>query len=194
MQQTDDRQSILSMRGIRKSFAGVQALKGVSLELYPGEVLGLIGENGAGKSTLMRVLMGIEKRDAGTILCHGEELNLTKPIEAYEKGIGMVFQEQALFPNLSVAENIFLGHEEHLQTAGFLHWSEMYRESKMVLEKVGLANLDPRTRLSRLSFSQRQMVEIARVLYTALHTDRQVIVILDEPTACLLYTSPSPRD
>lgn len=185
MQQTDDRQSILSMCGIRKSFAGVQALKGVSLELYPGEVLGLIGENGAGKSTLMRVLMGIEKRDAGTILCHGEELNLTKPIEAYEKGIGMVFQEQALFPNLSVAENIFLGHEEHLQTAGFLHWSEMYRESKMVLEKVGLANLDPRTRLSRLSFSQRQMVEIARVLYTALHTDRQVIVILDEPTAVL---------
>ena len=73
MQQTDDRQSILSMCGIRKSFAGVQALKGVSLELYPGEVLGLIGENGAGKSTLMRVLMGIEKRDAGTILCHGED-------------------------------------------------------------------------------------------------------------------------
>lgn len=185
MQQTDGRQSILSIRDIDKRFAGVHALKGVSLELYPGEILGLIGENGAGKSTLMRILMGIEQRDEGSIICHGSELNIAKPIEAYAHGIGMVFQEQAIFSNLSVAENIFLGHDEELQTAGFLHWRKMYEEARMVLDKVGLGDVSPKTILNRLSFSQRQMVEVARVLYSALHTDRQVIIVLDEPTAVL---------
>lgn len=185
MRQTEDRQSILSMQDIHKSFSGVQALKGVSLELYPGEILGLIGENGAGKSTLMRILMGIEKRDQGVIAFHGQALNLAKPIEAHERGIGMVFQEQALFPNLSVAENIFLGHDEHLQTMGYYHWKKMYSETEMILEKVNLSGVSPKTKLSKLSFSQRQMVEVARVLYSAFHTDQQIVIILDEPTAVL---------
>jgi ribose transport system ATP-binding protein len=176
---------ILSMHIIHKRFAGVHALKGVSLDLNSGEILGLIGENGSGKTTLMRVLMGIERRDEGTIVLHGSELNILKPIEAYERGIGMVFQEQALFPNLSVAENIFLGHEELMQTAGILHWKQIRDEAKNVLKQVGLTDLNPKTRLERLSFSQRQMVEIGRVLYSAFRTDKQVIIILDEPTTVL---------
>ena len=185
MQQAEQSKCILSIKEVHKRFAGVHALKGVSLDLYDGEVLALIGENGAGKSTLMRVLMGIERRDSGTIVCHGEEINLSKPIEAYEYGIGMVFQEQALFPNLTVGENIFLGHEQELQKWGILNWKKIFQEAKMALEKVGLGEIDPRTMLSKLSFSERQMVEIARVLYPAFRLNRKGIIILDEPTTVL---------
>ena len=185
MQETVHRQSSITMSGIKKQFAGVQALKGVSLELFPGEILALIGENGAGKSTMMRILMGIEKKDAGTIHLNGEEISPSTPIEAEKYGIGMVFQEQALFPNLSVAENIFLGREGGMITANFLHRKEMYKESEMILEKVHLGHISPKTRVEKLSFSERQMVELARVLYPAVCNKRKGIIILDEPTAVL---------
>lgn len=185
MQETANRQAILKMDGIYKRFYSVQALKGVSLELFPGEILALIGENGAGKSTLMRVLMGIEKKDAGAIYLNGEEINPTMPVEAEHYGIGMVFQEQALFPNLSVAENIFLGREGNMITANFLHWKKMYSEAEMILDKVNLGHISPKTRVEKLSFSERQMVELARVLYPAVRNQRKGIIILDEPTAVL---------
>lgn len=177
--------NILKMENISKSFSGVQALKNVNLDLNEGEILGLVGENGAGKSTLMRILMGIEKMDTGEILYLGEKIATSSPVDAYENGIGMVFQEQALFPNLSVAENIFLGHEEGMITANFLHWRKMYSETEMILEKVGLEHIKPKTRLAKLSFSERQMVEIARVLYSAVSKNRKFVIILDEPTAVL---------
>ena len=185
MQETAQKQSTIKMSGIYKHFAGVQALNDVSLELFPGEILALIGENGAGKSTLMRILMGIEKKDAGTVCLNGAEINPETPMEAEQCGIGMVFQEQALFPNLSVAENLFLGREGEMVTANFLHWKKMYQESEMILNEVHLSHIDPRTRLERLSFSERQMVELARVLYPAVRSKRKGIIILDEPTAVL---------
>ncbi|MCI9443057.1 MAG: sugar ABC transporter ATP-binding protein, partial [Ruminococcus sp.] len=185
MQETVQKQSNLKMSGIDKHFAGVQALKNVSLELFPGEILALIGENGAGKSTLMRILMGIEKKDAGTIHLNGTQIDPATPIEAEQYGIGMVFQEQALFPNLSVAENLFLGREGNMITGNFLHWKKMYQESEMILNEVHLSHIDPKTRLEKLSFSERQMVELARVLYPAVRNKRKGIIILDEPTAVL---------
>lgn len=185
MQETVQKQSNIKMSGIYKRFAGVQALKDVSLELFPGEILALIGENGAGKSTLMRILMGIEKKDAGAIQLNGAEIHPATPMEAEQYGIGMVFQEQALFPNLSVAENIFLGREGDMVTGNFLHWKKMYQESEMILNEVHLSHIDPKTRLERLSFSERQMVELARVLYPAVRTKRKGVIILDEPTAVL---------
>lgn len=185
MQEIDPKQSIVKMEGIYKSFAGVQALKNVSLELRDGEILALIGENGAGKSTLMRVLMGIEHKDAGAIYMNGKEINPATPIEAQALGIGMVFQEQALFPNLSVAENIFLGREEGMITANYLHWKELYKEAEMILNEVHLNHISPRTTLGTLSFSERQMVELARVLYPAVRSKRKGVIILDEPTAVL---------
>jgi len=104
----------ISMVGIGKRFPGVHALKNVSIEIKPGEVVGLIGENGAGKSTLLKVLNGIYQPDAGGVFVDGAPVRITSPRDAFDKGIAMVFQEQLILPNLTVAENIFLGRDRRI--------------------------------------------------------------------------------
>ncbi len=175
---------VLSVSHLDKSFPGVHALQDVSIEVYPGEVVGLVGENGAGKSTLMRVLAGVYTPDAGEIRLSGEVVRLRSPSEAARHGIGMVFQEQSLLPNLSVAENIYLGYENEFIRFGVLQWGKLKAAARRQLDKVQL-KIEPTTRTSSLSFAERQMVELAKALTLEERTDRQLIILLDEPTSVL---------
>jgi ribose transport system ATP-binding protein len=175
---------VLLVSHLDKSFPGVQALKDVSIEVYPGEVVGLVGENGAGKSTLMRVLAGVYMPDAGEIRMDGKPVRLRSPNDAAQHGIGMVFQEQSLLPNLSISENIYLGHESEFSRFGLLQWNRLHAAARRQLEKVQL-KIDPATRTSNLSFAARQMVELAKALTLEERTDGHLLVLLDEPTSVL---------
>ena len=136
------------LQGIRlsKSFAGTQALNGVDIEIRPHEVVGLVGENGAGKSTLMRILAGVYQPDSGELRRNGNPLVLRSPRNAARHGIGMVFQEQSLLLNISVAENLFLGHEKEFMRFGLMNWRRLYESARRQLAKVGL-DIDPATPL-----------------------------------------------
>src|ERR671913_2079476 len=127
---------ILEMRGISKTFPGVKALSDVSLEIFPGEVHALMGENGAGKSTLMKILSGAYQPDAGAeILIDGQKVDIADPIAAKRHGIAIIYQELALAPNLSVAENIYLGDE--INRRGVVDRRAMYENCRPVLERLG---------------------------------------------------------
>jgi ribose transport system ATP-binding protein len=178
--------TILEARGIAKRYPGVAALKGVDLAVQRSEILGLVGENGAGKSTLMKILIGLEKPDGGEILLRGGRVELEGPAAAIRGGIGMVFQEGCLLPNLSIADNLFLCHEEGFRRWGLLSAAGMAAEARRELEAVGLRGLNPRTVVGELSASQKQMVEIARLLWlTRLYGVENPALILDEPTTVL---------
>ncbi len=167
----------LSMRGIRKAFPGVQALAGVELEVWPGEVHVLLGENGAGKSTLMKILSGAYVADAGTVAIHGETIALTTPRAARDAGIAIIHQELALVPEMTVAENVFLGRAP--TRFGLLDQPRMVAETAVYLSRLG-ANIDPNELVHTLSIAQQQLVEIAR----ALSLDARIL-IMDEPTSAL---------
>ena len=175
---------ILATERVSKSFGSLQVLTDVSVAIAPGEVLGLIGENGAGKSTLMRILSGTVRPSAGTIRLAGDELHLRDPQDAAAHGIGMVFQEQSLLLNLSVAENIFLGHEGPFTRGGVILRRRMEAEARRQLGKIGV-ELDVGARTSELSFAQRQMVELAKVFRLEDSTARPLLILLDEPTSVL---------
>jgi len=168
---------LFSMRGIRKSFPGVQALRGVDLDVHAGEVLALLGENGAGKSTLMKVLGGAHRADAGVLEMDGAEVSFGSPQEARAAGIAVIYQEFNLVPELTAAENIFLGQEA--TRAGFVARGEERRRTADLFRRLGVA-IDLDTPCSRLTTAQQQLVEIAR----ALARDTRIIV-MDEPTAAL---------
>ncbi len=167
----------LRMRGIRKSFPGVQALAGVDLDVRRGEVHVLLGENGAGKSTLMKILSGALLRDAGTIEIEGRAAALASPREARDARIAIIHQELALIPEMTVAENVFLGRSP--TRFGLLDQPKMVREATTLLSRLG-ANIDPNLLVSSLSIAQQQLVEIAR----ALSLDARIL-IMDEPTSAL---------
>lgn len=175
---------MLRMRAIHKSFAGVQALRDVSIEVRPHEVVGLIGENGAGKSTLMRLLAGVHRPDAGTIDIDGKPVTLRTPREANAHGIGMVFQEQSLLANMSVADNLFLGQEAAFTRFGILNARRRRAAARRLLDKVSL-DIDPATPTAELGFAARQMVELAKALALEDHIDRPLVILLDEPTSVL---------
>ncbi len=173
-------EELLSMNGIVKSFPGVQALKGVHFDLRAGEVHALIGENGAGKSTLMKILTGSYQADEGEIIYQGKPVSIPNPRTAQELGINIVHQEIHLMPDLSVAENIFVGIEPRSRFfPGMYDFKEMNRRAGLVLAEVGL-NVAPETKTAKLSVAQQQMVAIARILEL-----KSKIVVLDEPTAAL---------
>jgi ribose transport system ATP-binding protein len=174
----------ISMVGIVKRFPGVQALKNVSIEIKPGEVVGLIGENGAGKSTLMKILSGVYQPDSGHIFIAGKETPIETAVDANRKGIGMVFQEQSLLPNLTIGENIYLGNERQFTKFGILRWRALYDAAARQLEKVKV-EIDPRTRADQLSFAARQMVELAKALTLEEHAAGHLVILLDEPTSVL---------
>jgi ribose transport system ATP-binding protein len=167
------------MRGIRKEFPGVVALDGVDLELHAGEVHMLLGENGAGKSTLMKILSGAYRKDAGAIRINGQPAEISSPRDALARGIRVIYQELNLVPQLSVAENIFLGATPARWT-GVVDWRTLHDRASALLRNLGMT-LDPRTPVSRLGLAQRQMVEIAK----ALAAGDATILVMDEPTSSL---------
>jgi len=175
---------ILSLTDVSKAFAGVQALDHVSIDIRPGEVVGLVGENGAGKSTLIRILAGVYRPDSGELRLDGKPLRLNSPGEANLNGIGIVFQEQSLLPNLTVAENIYLGQEKEFSRLGIISWPALKAAARRQLDKVQL-KIDPAVRTARLSFAERQMVELAKALALEERTERHLVVLLDEPTSVL---------
>ncbi|MCB9077759.1 MAG: sugar ABC transporter ATP-binding protein [Anaerolineaceae bacterium] len=169
---------ILLMSNISKSFAGVHALRGVSFDLYPGEVHALLGENGAGKSTLIKIITGVHQPDSGEITLNGQQIHLANPLESRQLGIAAIYQEPSLFPDLDIAENIFVGRQP-TRAGGQVAWSDMYREASKLLDSLGV-HLEPRTKARHLSVAQQQMVEIARALSV-----QAKILIMDEPTSSL---------
>ncbi len=170
---------LLSMKNISMTFPGVKALQNVDFTLCQGEIHALMGENGAGKSTLIKVLTGVHTRDAGEIFLNGKEINNHSPEEAQMNGISTVFQEVNLCTNISVAENIFAGHEPRTKFFA-VDWKRMNNEARALLVKVGLENIDVTRALGEYSVAVQQMVAIAR----AINFDCKVL-ILDEPTSSL---------
>jgi ribose transport system ATP-binding protein len=173
----DDR-PILEVRGITKSFPGVRALKNVDLRIWPGEVHALMGENGAGKSTLMKILAGAYRPDSGEILLDGGPVQFRTPHEARLAGIGIIYQELTVAPNLTVSGNVFLGSE--LSRLGFIKDTpEMDRRTQGVLDRLG-ARFSPNQRAAHLAVAEQQQVEIARALFY-----KSRVLVMDEPTAAL---------
>lgn len=175
---------MLEFKNVDKIFPGVHALKSVNLNIKKGEIIGLVGENGAGKSTLMKVLYGAYQHDGGDVIIDGTAIKFESPRQAMEHGIGMVFQEQSLITNLTVMENIFLGFEKQFIKYGIINWRKMAQEAQKQLKKVNL-DIDPNTITSELSFAQRQLVELAKVLTLEERVDGDLIILLDEPTSVL---------
>ena len=174
-----DSPPVLELSGIVKTFPGVRALSGVSLELRAGEVTALVGENGAGKSTIVKVLTGIHRPDAGTIRVDGRAVSFAGPRDASDAGITAIHQETVLFDELSVAENVWLGHAPRGRF-GLIDRRAMERGAKALLVRVGAEGLDPATRLKDLGIASKHLVAIARALSIEAR-----VVVMDEPTAAL---------
>ncbi|MEO8396407.1 MAG: sugar ABC transporter ATP-binding protein, partial [Chloroflexota bacterium] len=171
---------LLEAKGISKKFPGVQALKNVDFEVYPGEVIGLVGENGAGKSTLMKVLAGVYSFDSGSINFQGADFRPRNPGEAQEKGISTIYQELALIPYLTVAENIFLNREPRLHwSPGLIDYRKMNAQARDLLQELE-APVPVTTPLNRLPIAAQQMVEIAKAISRSAQ-----LIIMDEPTSSL---------
>lgn len=173
--------NLLELTNIHKSFPGVKALSGASLTVKAGQVMALIGENGAGKSTLMKVLTGIYKKDAGDIIYLGKATNFNGPKSSQEAGIGIIHQELNLIPELTIAENIFLGRE-FTNKFGCIDWNKTYAQADKLLAELHL-KYDSRRLISDLSIGEQQMVEIAKVL-----SFNSKVIIMDEPTDALTDT------
>ncbi|MFC7787527.1 sugar ABC transporter ATP-binding protein [Microbacterium sp. MAHUQ-60] len=171
---------ILKVEGICKGFPGVQALQDVNLEVRAGEVLVLVGENGAGKSTLMKILSGIYTRDEGQILFDGEPIELTGPLQAQQLGITIIHQELNMMPDLTVAQNMYIGREP--MRGPFVSERALNRQAGELLARLDI-QLDPRQKVGELTVAEQQMVEIAK----ALSFDAKVL-IMDEPTSALTDT------
>jgi len=169
---------LIELTNIVKSFGGVQALRGVDFALQAGSVHGLAGENGAGKSTLMKVIAGVHAADSGEFKVDGAPVHFRSTRDARAIGVGMVHQELSVAPDLSVAENVFLGSQP-VNSLGTIAWGRMAREAAEQLKNLGL-DIDPRARLGDFPIGVQQLVELARVLFSGAR-----IIILDEPTSAL---------
>ena len=171
---------LLRVERVTKSFPGVLALQDVSLEVHPGEVLGLVGENGAGKSTLMKILSGVYQPDSGEIILDGKPVVLHSPRQAQDLGISIIYQEFNLMPNLSVEENVFVGREPN--AGKVVRWRELRKQTTDLLDQLGV-HLNPGAIVRSLSVAEQQMVEIAKALSLNAR-----LVIMDEPTSALTDT------
>jgi rhamnose transport system ATP-binding protein len=170
--------TLLQLKAITKSFGAVRALRGVSFDLHGGEVHALLGENGAGKSTLIKVITGAHQPDGGSIEIEGRAVPRLDPASARAMGIAAIYQQPALFPDLTVTENVALGLEKP-STASRIRWAERRNRARELLKRVG-AEIDPDTEVRKLSMPEQQLVEIARSLGAGAR-----ILIMDEPTASL---------
>jgi ribose transport system ATP-binding protein len=167
----------LEMRAISKSFGGVAALRDVDFVLKAGEVHGLVGENGAGKSTMMKIIAGVHAQYQGQMLIDGKPVHFRSARDALDAGIGMVHQELSIVPDLTVAENVYLGKQ--LTKGGIVDWRGMVTGAREQLASLGI-DVDPRIRMGTLAIGLQQLIELARVLFSGAR-----IVILDEPTSAL---------
>jgi rhamnose transport system ATP-binding protein len=170
---------ILELRGITKEFPGVKALDNVDFKLKEGEIHALMGENGAGKSTFIKIITGVHSQDEGSIFLKGEKINIKNPKEAQGLSIAAIYQHVTCYPDLSVTENIFIGHEKIQKNTKRILWNEMHEDAKKLLNELG-ADFSPKTLMGSLSVAQQQIVEIAKALST-----NAKIIIMDEPTAAL---------
>lgn len=171
-------EKILSIQNVCKSFPGVKALDGVSLELESGRVMALLGENGAGKSTLMKIISGVYTKDEGCIIYEGAEVAFKNPREAMEKGITIIHQELNLIKDMSIGENIFLGREPRTPL-GSIDWKRLHDEALKLTDKLGLKH-PTRTHVGGLSIAEQQLVEIAKAI-----SFNTKVIIMDEPTDAL---------
>lgn len=181
---SNNKQPVLEFKNVTKDFRGTRALKDISLELRPHEVLGLIGENGAGKSTLLKILTGLEQPTEGEIRLRGNQVRLNGIRGANHNGISMVFQEQSLIETITVGENVLLGHEGSSVKGGIYRWGHLRERAQTYLDQVG-ADVQADVQTSKLSFAKRQMVEVAKALASADGSDHEPVVLLDEPTSVL---------
>jgi inositol transport system ATP-binding protein len=165
------------MTGVSKQFPGVKALEGVHLEIAEGEVHALLGENGAGKSTLLKILSGAQSADEGAIELLGEAIRFETPHDAQRAGIVTIYQEFTLAPDMSIAENVFIGREPGSRM--FVSWRKLASETRAIIKRIGL-NRDPMTLVRDLSVAEQQIVEIARAL-----SMRSRLIVMDEPTSAL---------
>ena len=171
--------TLLKMSHISKSYPGVKAVNDVSIDLYAGEVLGLMGENGAGKSTLIKLLAGAEMMDSGEIFIEDKSININSPKESQENGVSVIYQELITMDTLSVAENIFVGQLPRKNNTKLIDWKTAQKKSSEVLAMLN-SDIDPKTIVSSLSIYEKQIVEIAK----AIHKNAKIL-IMDEPTAAL---------
>jgi ribose transport system ATP-binding protein len=179
------KEAVLELRRITKSYPGVVALHDVNLTVHRNEIVGLIGENGAGKSTLMKILIGLIQPDEGSYHLRGERVTLRGPANAARHGVGMVFQEGSLLPNLSIMQNLFLCHEIGFRKFGFLSQRAMRETASSVLSLVKVTS-DLDTPISETTPAVQQMVEIARLLWLSrLYHQENPVLVLDEPTTVL---------
>lgn len=169
--------SLIELKDIHKSFYGVEVLHGVNFVLRSGTVHALMGENGAGKSTLMKVIAGVHDADSGKILLDGKEVTIPSPAKARELGIAMIHQELATEPEMSVAENIYLGREPG--RFGMVDYHQLYRQTGELLNNLGI-NINPRSKMKQLRVADQQMVEIAKAI-----SQNARVVIMDEPTSSI---------
>src|SRR5579859_5618571 len=167
------------MEGIGKSFPGVRALDDVSIDVYPGEVHALMGENGAGKSTLMKILAGAYHADEGQIYLDGRPVTIESPHKSMDLGINIIYQEFNLVPQLTIAQNIYLGREPRAKLPGWVDSKKMNEDAQQVMDELG-AKLDVRTPVGQLPVAMQQMVEIAKAT-----SRKSRIIAMDEPSATL---------
>lgn len=177
MQPDQDPKTLLRLTGIAKSFPGVKALDGVDFEVAAGEVHALLGENGAGKSTLLKILAGAQSSDQGTLEFNGELVVFATPQQAQRRGIATIYQELTLAPNMSIADNVFIGREPG--TRLFVNNRALNAATEALIREIGL-NRSPRTLVRDLSVAEQQMVEIARAL-----SMQSRLIVMDEPTSAL---------
>ena len=171
---------LLKMTGVAKSFPGVRALDGVDFEVAEGEVHALLGENGAGKSTLLKILSGAQPADSGEIVFGGGVVNFASPHAAQQAGIATIYQEFTLAPDMSIAENVFIGREPGSKL--FVSWRKLVAETRKICDSIGLKRF-PLTPVRELSVAEQQLVEIARAL-----SMRSRLIVMDEPTSALSET------
>ncbi|GHV75208.1 ribose import ATP-binding protein RbsA [Spirochaetia bacterium] len=174
-----DTGTILELHHISKAFPGVKALDDVHFDLKSGEIHALMGENGAGKSTFIKIITGVHRPDSGDLLLDGKPEDINGPLDAQSRGIAAIYQHVTCFPDLSVAENIFMGHEKVVSAIKRIDWRAMNRRAAELLSQLD-ANFDCRAVMGTLSVAQQQIVEIAKALSTNAR-----IIIMDEPTAAL---------
>jgi len=169
---------LLEMRGVNKSFGAVAALAGANFVLDAGSIHALVGENGAGKSTLVKIIGGLHERDSGEFLLEGDAVEFQSTAAAKDAGIAVIYQEPALFPDLSVAENLFVGRQPYTGR-GTIDRAEMRRASRELTKQLGVY-IDPDREARGLSIADQQIVEIAKSISL-----NAKVVIMDEPTAAL---------
>ena len=169
---------LIELKGVSKTFGGVTALQGVDFSVFPGEIHGLVGENGAGKSTLMKIIAGLHTGYEGEMRVEGRVVQFRSARDAIAAGIGMVHQELSVVPDLSVAENVFLGVQP-VKAGGIIDWSGMKQQARALIGSLGV-DIDPSTRVGTLPVGVQQLIELSRVLFSGART-----IILDEPTSAL---------